>query len=672
MLEIRSLGCTIEDGENLFNEVSFTLRKAGTVAIEAGSGRGKSSLLFCIKGIFQKGKRFKGNITCDQRPLDPEERKAIGLVLQNPHSQMISTLVREELLFGSGKERQENNALFEETTAILGLDRQLEKSVRTLSAGQKHMVAIGAAGLMRCKVLLLDEPFLYLDPENISRVLKYIKYLQQQGTGIILTSHPGVVDTGNFDTVVSLSSPKTYRLKKIGSCFPPSKTAAEGRFIRLRQASFGHDNKQTLWENLNLTVTGGEELWVSGENGSGKTTLLKVLSGAMEPANGSVLRRGISGPCRISMITQNPDRFFFEATVIKEMASAVNKKRGDRALPEARQREIEQLLLSVGLGEKKEVSPFKLSFGEKVFLSAAQAWILSPDFLFVDDILGFLDGRERKFLLSFLRSLQKQTGCGLVFTSSRGIYASKDNPLLITLNRSGNRETTTPGEQDSGKKAKTSLFKKMLRALKTPAFEYVTVRSPLHRAHPLLKMGAAMAFWVALYQAGEKFYPHIAGILFLYYLSGRLGIGRFLADSRFFVFQALFFSVFLPVFRWDLPAYKEGFMAGIRVWLFFIPVIVMMRTTTVSDWMNTFSRFLSEKKRLALGISFGLLPCITADAGEIIHIQGMKGLLPEKRDLLRPRLLFYGLKSVFVPLMILVEDISFLAGLSVKLRGYED
>ncbi len=672
MLEVRSLGCSVENGEILFEDVSFTLKEAGTVLIEAGSGRGKSSLLFCIKGIFQEDKLFRGDITLDRRPLGPLVRNGIGLVLQNPHSQMISTLVREELRFGRGKANRENDHLFEATVEILGLSPLLDRPVANLSAGQKHMVALGAAGIMDNRILLLDEPFLYLDPENITRVLAYMAFLRRRGTGIILTSHPGVVDPEGFDTAVTISRPKTYGFPGNDAWIRIPATPPVKRAIRLGDASFGFGSGRALLANLNLSVEGGEELWVSGENGAGKTTLLKILSGAMEPASGTVVRKGRAGTCRISMITQNPDRFFFESSVMKEMMSAVNGKRGDRKLAPSDRRVVRELLVAVGLGEKQAVSPFKLSFGEKVFLGAAQAFVLTPDFVFIDDILGFLDPREREFLLSFLRRLKNETDCGLVFTSSRGTFASGDDSRVVTLGGPETPKEAGQGGRARGRKAKVPLLKRVFRALKTPAFEYVSVKSPLHAAPPLLKMGIAMAFWGALYRFGEPYYPHMAGVLLLYYLCGGLGPGRFLSDSRFFMLQSLAFALFLPVFRWDFGAFFEGGIAGIRVWLFFIPVIVMMRTTTVSDWMNMFSRFLSEKSRLALGISFGLLPCITRDAGEILHIQGMKGLLPEKGDLLRPKALFYGLKSVFVPLMILIEDIAGLAGLSVKLRGYED
>jgi len=314
---------------------------------------------------------------------------------------------------------------------------------------------------------------------------------------------------------------------------------------------------------------------------------------------------------------------------------------------------------------------------------------LRPDFIFVDDILGFMDGRERDRLLNFLRMAMGQTHCGLVFTSSRGRYACDPGARVIRLGdyipRPDKKRPLCPSDDFNAQDLKNiknqawkqksltpGFFKRVFRAFKAPAYDYVAGDSVLHRASPAIKMTVNMVVWFLIYALGLQGYPLLALLLMLYYLLSGMGMGRFLADSRFFVFQTFLFVVFMPVFRWDIAGAGEGAMAGIRVWLFFIPVMVMMRTTTVGEWMALFSRFLSRDKKLAMGIAFGLLPCITADAGEILHIQGQKGLVPEKRDLLHPAQLFVGIKAVFIPMLILMEDISTLAGLSIKLKGMED
>ena len=667
------------------------------VSIEGASGRGKTSLLFGIRGIGHEKKEYRGEVFFKGSPLNAAARKCMGLVLQNPHAQMISTLVREELMFGL----EEGDAAdiregFQKTVALLGLEPLLDKPVRSLSSGQKHLVAIGAAGMMSFDLLLMDEPFLYLDPGNIGKVLDYIRYLREQGAGVVLTSHPGIVSSREVDRVVRIDASDgvaSASLPPMGvdpALVSPGLNAPVQRSLSLHRVGYGYDGMPLLAVELSFTLTGGSELWIEGCNGSGKTTLLRILSGFREPDQGRVVRTGAAGPCRVMTLTQNPDRHFFEPTVQREMAGALMGKQRDRDRLKAAGNEIQTLLSCVGLDRKTRLSPFSLSFGEKIHLAAAQAVLLRPDFIFVDDILGFMDGREREQLLAFLRMAMARTRCGLVFTSSRGRYSRDEGEQVIRLKE----YTPGPGPADfsrageplktavhgksitpprHGKKSrKPGFFKGLFRAFKTPAYGYVAGTSLLHTTSPLVKMSVNMITWFLIYFLGAGDYPLLALLLMLYYLLSGMGLSRFVADSRFFAFQTLVFAAFMPLIRWDWTAAGQGALAGVRVWLFFIPVMAMMRTTTVGQWMSLFSRFLSRDKKLAMGIAFGLLPCITADAGEILQIQGQKGLVPDKKDLLRPGQLFVGLKAVFIPLLILMEDISTLAGLSVKLKGMEE
>jgi len=684
LLDVRSLSCTIGQ-KTIFKPTSFQVNQGGLVSIEGGSGRGKSSLLFGIRGISHEEKQYTGEIFFQGAPLDAVARQCMGLILQNPHSQMVSTLVREELMFGlEDSETPDIQERFSREVSLLGLESLLDQPIRSLSSGQKHLVAIGAAGMMHPELLLMDEPFLYLDPENIRKTLDYIRHLREQGVGVVLTSHPGIIPPGEVEQVVVLESfaKRVFSFPEMTLLDSPS-VSTEKRLV-LDRVGYGYDGKTLLAANISLDLTSGKEFWIEGRNGSGKTTLLKILSGARDPELGQVLEKGGKGPCRVMTLTQNPDRHFFEPTVQREMAAAVMGKQRDLEKLKAATHEIKILLTCVGLAEKAQLSPFKLSFGEKIHLAAAQAVLLRPDFIFVDDILGFLDGQEREHLLCFLRRAMARIHCGLVFTSSRGRYVSGPESMVIrlgdyfptpgenySLNECDNRSDSL--ERDGKKKIrKKGLLKRMFRAFKAPAYDYVSGDSVLHKASPLMKMTINMAIWFLIYALGPGGYPSLAALLFLYYLLSGMGVGRFFADSRFFVIQSLLFGVFMPIFRWDILAVGEGVLAGIRVWLFFIPVMVMMRTTTVGEWMSLFSRFLSRNKKLAMGIAFGLLPCITADAREIIHIQGQKGLVPDKRDLFHPKQLFVGLKAVFIPLLIFMEDISTLAGLSVKLKGLEE
>lgn len=795
-LNINHLTCTLISGEVLFKEIAFDLNPTETLLIEGGSGMGKTTLLMGIKGIFSPHKIFTGSITYNSLPMDGQHEREVGLILQNPHSQMISTLVHEELISGcpdlhgetvslfcrdvtsfDGQmdaseamemkggsllpQEKEAVCFFQETVSRLGIGHLLNRSVRHLSAGEKHLVAIGAAAMMRSRLLLMDEPFLYLDQANIRRLLSYIGYLKERGIAQIITSHPGVVDHSHFDHTLSIAKPPRFQHSESFKGNELGTTDLAGiskSAITLDRVSYAHENGGPIVEELSLHIPSGTELWIAGENGSGKTTLLGLLSKARVPDEGSVShtkmdlqtkgehleqkavgamgedimerqgqrgKKSLNSLLTLLMITQNPDRFFFSPQIFHEMKSALLGKKGaDHPLTRAQHRQIEAVLDRVGLKGKETATPFSLSFGEKIRLAAAQAWLLRPDFIFVDDILGFLDPEERIFLIDFLRRCKDSLGCGLIFTSSRGVYRENETVPLISLERIHTWESSrinehdltsvTPNHENSvsdstvkahgccpappdhendigvftikqghstisrSEKKKTTmrqsrpLWKRILRWLRLPALEYMVGNSWLHRASPMVKMALAILFWAAIYKTADPWFPAIGALLVLYYLSGGMGIRRFMSDSLFFLFQTALFTLFLPLFRWHLQAAGEGFLAGVRVWFFFIPVIVMMRTTTVAQWLESFGRLISRRKKRAVGIAMGLLPVLMGDARELLHAQKHKGYLPNRRDLLNPRRFFYGLKSIFIPLLIMMEESAELAGLAVKLRGHDE
>jgi energy-coupling factor transporter ATP-binding protein EcfA2/energy-coupling factor transporter transmembrane protein EcfT len=723
MLKIRSLSCRVRE-HLVFEDLDLDVSPGEIVCVEGGSGRGKSSLLFAIRGITAARKHITGTLQCRGRSLEiggpgpVEIRRRMGLVLQNPHSQMVSTLVKEELLLAHDTPLAPVvQHRYKTIVSLLGITPLLDRPVKHLSAGQKHMVAIGAVLLMDLELLMMDEPFLYLDAGNIGRVLDCLHHLRRTGTAMLITSHPGIVPTDRVNKVVPLKGPER--------CFQPGIFASSANptgmnaqqpssgpvdpcihdhpgIIRLEDVTIGHTPGAPILKGLHMMFQGGKETWITGENGSGKTTLLNLLAGDGVTDHGEILRQGRNGACRVMIITQNPDRHFFESTVHREMEAAVMGKDRDPEILKTRGREITTLIRSVGLEARVHVSPFKLSFGEKVFLSAAQAVLLRPDFICVDDILGFMDRKERTFLLTFLRGAMQCHGMGLILTTSRGCFAEEggttvyglrpsDDPVASRSYASGVSGSQAPqsdgpshlntpampamsNAQRGGRSGtrRPSWKRRLWKAMKLPALDFVPGDSPVHRSPPLLKMGVSMVVWFMTFQLGPEYYPHMTGLLVCYYLLTGLGVSRLLADTRFFVIQAMVFALVLPLFRRDLSAALEGGLSGIRVWLFFLPVMVMMRTTTVSRWMGLFAGILSRERQLAVGIAFGLLPCITADAREIFQVQRRKGLAPEKRDLMHPRRLLTGLRAIFIPLLIVIEDVSSLAGLSVKLRGLTD
>ena len=122
-----------------------------------------------------------------------KERKAaikkVGIIFQNPDHQIIFPTVGEELRFGLtqlGLNR--NDADLKVIACLKKYDKidWFERSISTLSQGQKHLVCLLSVLLMKPRVLLLDEPFTGID---IPTKLKLEQYLSSLKQTIIHVSH---------------------------------------------------------------------------------------------------------------------------------------------------------------------------------------------------------------------------------------------------------------------------------------------------------------------------------------------------------------------------------------------------------------------------------------------------------------------------------------------------
>ncbi|MBN1901796.1 hypothetical protein JW926_10790, partial [Candidatus Sumerlaeota bacterium] len=377
------------------------------------------------------------------------------------------------------------------------------------------------------------------------------------------------------------------------------------------------------------------------------------------------------------VITQNPDRFFFESTLLQEMTAPVFfresdlKKRGDA------EKEALSILDTFGLSEKKDLSPPRISFGERLRLAAAQAAFLKPDFILVDDVLAFLGEKERGSFIQVLRRIKQERRCGLLFTTSQEIPSLMQGQRVARLDDAPCAKAENKG---SGERPIISLEKQLrktaprrkgkrgiLRFFRRKPFEYVPSNTLVHRIPAWIKLAINIGLWIMIMLSKPRRYPYVAALGLLYYLGGGLGFKRLFADTKYFILQAIFFCVVIMLFRWDAGAWRTGLLYGVRVWLIFLPMAVMMRATTTDEWTALFGKVLSAPKRIVLGISLGLLPVIVSELGEVLFVQRQKGFVLKKGDVFHPRRFWRYMKSLLVPVVIMTEDLARLAEISVIL-----
>jgi len=170
VIEAFSLSARV--GEFRLEDVTFTV-PAGRYGVVIGpAGSGKTTLLETVAGITpQRG----GVLRLNGRDVTgvPPERRGVGLVYQ--HGYLFPHLsVAENVAYGAA-----DAATAAAVASRLGADALADRDVRSLSGGERQLVAIARALARRPAVLLLDEPFSALDPRRRALVRREVRAIHR-------------------------------------------------------------------------------------------------------------------------------------------------------------------------------------------------------------------------------------------------------------------------------------------------------------------------------------------------------------------------------------------------------------------------------------------------------------------------------------------------------------
>ena len=187
--EIEILSASVFYGkEKILEDLSLSITEQ-RVGFIGRNGSGKTTLLRILAGLQELN---SGKVLIDGTEVAKKRKEAIekvGIIFQNPDHQIIFPTVGEELRFGLtqlGLNR--NDADLKVIACLKKYDKVdwFERSISTLSQGQKHLVCLLSVLLMKPRVLLLDEPFTGID---IPTQLKLEHYLSSLKQTIIHVSH---------------------------------------------------------------------------------------------------------------------------------------------------------------------------------------------------------------------------------------------------------------------------------------------------------------------------------------------------------------------------------------------------------------------------------------------------------------------------------------------------
>ncbi len=189
MIEVRNL---VKDyfGHRAVNDLSFTVEAGEIVGFLGPNGAGKSTTMNIITGYISatEGQAIVNGYDVFEEP--ELAKKSIGYLPEQPPLYQ-DMKVREYLMFVADLKKvkkSERSQMVEDIMQLTKITDVSEKLIKYLSKGYKQRVGLSAAIVGYPEILILDEPTVGLDPNQIIEIRELIKSLSNKHT-ILLSSH---------------------------------------------------------------------------------------------------------------------------------------------------------------------------------------------------------------------------------------------------------------------------------------------------------------------------------------------------------------------------------------------------------------------------------------------------------------------------------------------------
>ncbi|WP_313550884.1 ABC transporter ATP-binding protein [Corynebacterium sp.] len=399
------------------NELDLSIEHGERILLAGDSGSGKSTLMAALAGVLGGDDEgtLLGELTINAAN--------VGLVLQDPDSQVIASRVGDDVAFGCenlGLARDDIWRRVHRSLEMVGLDLDIDHPTARLSGGQKQRLALAGVIAMGAEVILLDEPTANLDPQGAADVVAAVNHVvEETGATLIVIEH----NYNDWAPVLNRAIVLHHGEKVYDGDVQPAIEARKITDLPVARTQLA-DASPALWSKdlitrfgpaRTLAIPEGASTVITGANGSGKTTWLMTMAGLIDPASGELgysdnVRKGLAKSPhkwtsaqlahRIGFVFQNPEHQFVARNVIEEM------RVGPQVMGEkVDQERIDKLLERLRLTSLIDANPFTLSGGEKRRLSVATALVTAPNVVLLDEPTFGQDPQTFAELVRMIREL---------------------------------------------------------------------------------------------------------------------------------------------------------------------------------------------------------------------------------------------------------------------------
>lgn len=486
LLKVDKLSFSYEEDEKpVFQNLSFELHKGECALLLGPSGCGKSSLALCLNGLYPEACDGiqSGHVSLFQKPVTGTESIAqrAGIVFQDPDQQFCMLTVEDEIAFGLENLQIPKEEMTKKINAVLEKLRITdlkEKTISTLSGGQKQKVALACILAMEPELIMLDEPTSLLDPYSAREFVHMMKELQREkGFSLLVIEHqldewtPWIERTIVLDKsgkkaldgrTKDLFQHEAKTLKELGIAIPkgcdlqeklrmPFSLSKESLFKEPFPAGYPEINEapsgksvlevsclsfargqQAIFKDISFSLREGSLTALVGPNGTGKSTLLSVLARLIKPKSGKIflydkplqaykeneLRK------RMGFVFQNPEHQFVADTVYDELLF------GQNASAET-EKKARHLLHRFGLAHLADHHPFAISQGQKRRLSVATMLMHDVKVLLLDEPTFGQDARSAAECMDMIQRIKQEGTAVLMITHDMELVSSYADSVLV-------------------------------------------------------------------------------------------------------------------------------------------------------------------------------------------------------------------------------------------------